>query len=98
MGQRQSVIYDFILEELRRLSLSKYVLVLCYELIYEIVIFHSINRETDKIRQVNNNSIKMEICPSVKKISTMILKHHFSVKIFLFWTSPTWQIYECWWR
>ena len=37
--------YD-VIDELRRLSLSKSCLALCHKLIYEIAIFHSINGET----------------------------------------------------
>ena len=43
--QRRGVTYD-VIDELRRLSLSKCFPVLCHKLIYEIAIFHSINRET----------------------------------------------------
>ena len=39
------VTYD-VIDELRRLSLSKCFPALCHKLIYEIAIFHSINRET----------------------------------------------------
>ena len=47
--QRRGVTYD-VIDELQRLSLSKCFPALCHKLIYEIVIFHSINRETcDKI-------------------------------------------------
>ena len=42
--------YD-IIDELQRLSLSKYFPALCHKLIHEIAIFRSINRETcDKSR------------------------------------------------
>ena len=55
--QRRGVTYD-VIEELRRLSLSKCFPALCHKLIYEIAIFHSINRETcDKnvhVIKVNN--------------------------------------------
>ena len=43
--QRRCVTYD-VIDELRRLSLSKSCQALCHKLIYEIAIFHSINRET----------------------------------------------------
>ena len=43
--QRRGGTYD-VIDELRRLSLSKCFPVLCHKLIYEIAIFHSINRET----------------------------------------------------
>ena len=43
--QRRDVTYD-VIGELRRLGLSKCFLALCHKLIYEIAIFHSINRET----------------------------------------------------
>ena len=43
--QRRGVAYD-VIDELRRLSLSKCFPALCHKLIYEIAIFHSINRET----------------------------------------------------
>ena len=43
--QRRDVTYD-VIDELRRLGLSKCFLVLCHKLIYEIAIFHSINGET----------------------------------------------------
>ena len=47
--QRRRVTYD-VIDELRRLSLSKSCPALCHKLIYEIAIFHSINGETcDKI-------------------------------------------------
>ena len=47
--QRRCVTYD-VIDELRRLSLSKSSLALCHKLIYEIAIFHSINGERcDKI-------------------------------------------------
>ena len=47
--QRRGVAYD-VIDELRRLSLSKCFLALCHKLIYEIAIFHSINRKTcDKL-------------------------------------------------
>ena len=47
--QRRDVTYD-VIDELRRLGLSKCFLALCHKLIYEIAIFHSINRETcDKL-------------------------------------------------
>ena len=42
--QRRCVTYD-VIDELRRLSLSKSYAVLCHKLIYEIAIFHSINGE-----------------------------------------------------
>ena len=42
---RWGVTYD-IIDKLRRLSLSKCFPALCHKLIYEIAIFHSINRET----------------------------------------------------
>ena len=42
---RREVTYD-VIDELRRLSLSKCFPVLCHKLIYEIAIFHSINGET----------------------------------------------------
>ena len=45
LRQRRGVTYD-VIDELRRLSLSKCFPVLCHTLIYEIAIFHSINRET----------------------------------------------------
>ena len=38
-------LYD-VIDELQCLSLSKYLPVLCYIIIHEIVIFHSINGET----------------------------------------------------
>ena len=43
--QRQGLTYD-VIDELPRLSLSKCFPALCHKLIYEIAIFHSINRET----------------------------------------------------
>ena len=43
--QRRGVTYD-VIDELRRLSLSKCLPALCHKLIYEIAIFHSINWET----------------------------------------------------
>ena len=43
--QHRSVTYD-VIDKLRRLSLSKCFPALCHKLIYEIAIFHSINRET----------------------------------------------------
>ena len=43
--QRRDVTYD-VIDKLRRLSLSKCFPALCHKLIYEIAIFHSINRET----------------------------------------------------
>ena len=43
--QGRSVTYD-VIDKLPCLGLSKYVLALCHKLIYEIAIFHSINRET----------------------------------------------------
>ena len=43
--QRRGAAYD-VIGELRRLSLSKCFPALCHKLIYEIAIFHSINRET----------------------------------------------------
>ena len=43
--QRRGVTYD-VIDELRRLSLSKCFSLLCHKLIYEIAIFHSINRES----------------------------------------------------
>ena len=43
--QRRGVTYD-VIDKLRRLSLSKSCPALCHKLIYEIAIFHSINRET----------------------------------------------------
>ena len=42
--QRRRVSYD-VIDELRRLSLSKCFPALCHKLIYVIAIFHSINRE-----------------------------------------------------
>ena len=51
--QRRGITYD-VIDELRHLSLSKCFPVLCHKLIYEIVIFHSINRETcDKYNYVS---------------------------------------------
>ena len=43
--QRRCVTYD-VIDELRRISLSKSYSALCHKLIYEIAIFHSINGET----------------------------------------------------
>ena len=43
--QRRGVTHD-VIDELRRLRLSKCFPPLCHKLIYEIAIFHSINRET----------------------------------------------------
>ena len=43
--QCRGVTYD-VIDELRRLSLSKSCSALCHKLIYEIAIFHSINGET----------------------------------------------------
>ena len=43
--QRRRVSY-VVIDELRRLSLSKCFPALCHKLIYVIAIFHSINRET----------------------------------------------------
>ena len=56
--QRRGVTYD-VIDELRRLSLSKCFPVLCHKLIYEIAIFHSINRETcdKKIRYITDMSV-----------------------------------------
>ena len=47
--QRRGVVYD-VIDELRRLGLSKSCSALCHKLIYDIAIFHSINGEScDKI-------------------------------------------------
>ena len=43
--QRRDVTND-VIDELRRLGLSKCFPALCHKLIYEIAIFHSINGET----------------------------------------------------
>ena len=43
--QSRSVTYD-VIDDLRRLGLSKDVTMICHKSIYEILIFHSINRET----------------------------------------------------
>ena len=43
--QRTGVTYD-VIDQQRRLNQSKYFPALCHKLIYEITIFHSINRET----------------------------------------------------
>ena len=43
--QRRVITYD-IIDELQHLSLSKRCQALCHKLVYEIVIFHSINGET----------------------------------------------------
>ena len=43
--QRRGITYE-VIDELRRLSQSKCFRVLCHKLIYEIAIFHSMNRET----------------------------------------------------
>ena len=52
MRQRRGVTY-VVIDELRRLSLSKCFPALCHKLIYEITIFHSINREMWKINLWN---------------------------------------------
>ena len=51
--QGRGVTYD-VIDELRRLGLSKSFPALCHKLIYEIAIFHPINRETcDKLIYVS---------------------------------------------
>ena len=50
------VTYD-VIDELRRLGLSKCFPALCHKLIYKIAIFHSINRETCDKRQFCLNTL-----------------------------------------
>ena len=54
--QRRGVTYD-VIDELRRLSLSKCFPALCHKLIYEIAIFHFINRESFDITNYVNNKV-----------------------------------------
>ena len=57
--QRRGVTYD-VIDELRRLALSKCFPALCHRLIYEIAIFHSINGETcDNIQLWTFHSVNM---------------------------------------
>ena len=77
--QRRAVTYD-VIDELRRLSLSKSYPALCHKLIYEIAIFHSINGETcDKrfyvtmlrlydVRYIMNLWICIILCKKKKKV------------------------------
>ena len=63
------VTYD-VIDELRRLSLSKCVPALCHKLIYEIAIFHSINQET---------------CDKCYHALTQITFYHHANELFFGW-------------
>ena len=87
----------YVIDKLRRLSLSKYFTALCHKLIYEIAIFHSINREIcDKYRIWNEFSfhtvfMKRVVCFYIPSLWRGDIKHTTSF-INTVWNENSFQI------